>query len=276
MVNRLKMWTPLQILHGWAACACLVLTAQSLAANAGGTTPEDIAAQLLAGYPGIVTRVDGNSVVFADGSTLPLDDGRGPKSFDTWLSTPDIEDMFAYPYPAGAAAVAPKDNFDPGRARNAAFFEKVYGDCRAGGVTPHLTDVVWLPRKSGVRVKVTTRNGVAQKLQAVSAALDALPQAFNVYLKPVAGTYNCRRIAGSQAASAHSYGIAIDIATTRAHYWRWSKSGALVYRNAIPMEIVSVFEKHGFIWGGRWHHYDTMHFEYRPELLVPSAPGPAP
>jgi hypothetical protein len=30
---------------------------------------------------------------------------------------------------------------------------------------------------------------------------------------------------------------------------------------------VRVFEKHGFIWGGAWYHYDTMHFEYRPELL---------
>ncbi|MDP3291618.1 MAG: M15 family metallopeptidase, partial [Sulfuricurvum sp.] len=27
---------------------------------------------------------------------------------------------------------------------------------------------------------------------------------------------------------------------------------------------------HGFIWGGRWYHYDTMHFEYRPELLASS------
>jgi hypothetical protein len=33
------------------------------------------------------------------------------------------------------------------------------------------------------------------------------------------------------------------------------------------MKIVDVFEKHGFIWGGKWYHYDTMHFEYRPELL---------
>ena len=39
------------------------------------------------------------------------------------------------------------------------------------------------------------------------------------------------------------------------------------YKNRIPMEIVRIFEKHGFIWGGRWSHYDTMHFEYRPELL---------
>jgi type I restriction enzyme R subunit len=24
---------------------------------------------------------------------------------------------------------------------------------------------------------------------------------------------------------------------------------------------VQIFEKRGFIWGGKWYHYDTMHFE---------------
>jgi D-alanyl-D-alanine carboxypeptidase len=37
----------------------------------------------------------------------------------------------------------------------------------------------------------------------------------------------------------------------------------------VPAAIVHVFEHNGFIWGGRWYHYDTMHFEYRPELLDP-------
>jgi hypothetical protein len=40
---------------------------------------------------------------------------------------------------------------------------------------------------------------------------------------------------------------------------------ANIYR--IPPEIVAGFERHGFIWGGRWAHFDTMHFKYRPELL---------
>ena len=54
-------------------------------------------------------------------------------------------------------------------------------------------------------------------------------------------------------------------------YWLWQKpgpDGLLVPKNRMPMEVVEAFERHGFIWGGRWHHYDTMHFEYRPELLL--------
>nr|WP_310556777.1 M15 family metallopeptidase [Flavobacterium sp.] len=35
----------------------------------------------------------------------------------------------------------------------------------------------------------------------------------------------------------------------------------------MPQKIVAIFEKYGFIWGGNWTHYDTMHFEYRPELI---------
>jgi hypothetical protein len=42
----------------------------------------------------------------------------------------------------------------------------------------------------------------------------------------------------------------------------------LLYRNEIPWEIVEIFERHGFVWGGKWYHYDTMHFEYRPEIVL--------
>jgi len=44
----------------------------------------------------------------------------------------------------------------------------------------------------------------------------------------------------------------------------------LCHINEIPWEIVHIFEKHGFIWGGKWYHYDTMHFEYRPEMIAPA------
>jgi hypothetical protein len=168
----------------------------------------------------------------------------------------------------------PAKDDDPGRARNAAFFDRVYGNCRAGEVEKNLTSVAWLPAKTKQRLPFSKVNGAARALEAVSTELDALPASFDVYLYPSAGTYNCRVIAGTARVSAHGHGIAIDIALPRAHYWRNAtpgKDGGIAYKNEIPMEIVRIFEKHGFIWGGRWYHYDTMHFEYRPELVGDSA-----
>ena len=38
-------------------------------------------------------------------------------------------------------------------------------------------------------------------------------------------------------------------------------------QQSYPAAIVAAFEAEGFIWGGKWHEYDLMHFEYRPELI---------
>ncbi len=228
------------------------------------------AARLLAGYPTLLERIEAGVLVWRDGTRMPLDDGKGRKAFADWLEHPDIEDMLAVPYPAGAPADPPAVDTDPGRARNSAFFDKVYGDCRKGEVEKNLTPVVWMPKKSGQKLPVNKASGVARQLEAVSRELDELPASFDVYLYPSAGTYNCRVIAGTDRVSAHGHGIAIDIALKHSDYWRNAKPGKdgnLAYKNAIPMDIVRIFEKHGFIWGGRWYHYDTMHFEYRPELL---------
>jgi D-alanyl-D-alanine carboxypeptidase len=68
--------------------------------------------------------------------------------------------------------------------------------------------------------------------------------------------------------SMHAYGAAIDLNLKFSDYWLWQKKAdPIPYRNRMPQEIVDIFERHGFIWGGKWYHYDTMHFEYRPELL---------
>ena len=254
-------------------------------------SPEAISERLQAGYPGIVAGVEGLDLIFADKTKLPLDDGRPNKSAGDLVDKPDIEDMFRQPYEPGPLGQPPPEDWDPGRARNEAFFLKVYGDCRKHEVEPHLVDVVWLPKKYGHKLKATKINGVADRLRAISVELDALPKKFDVDLYPSAGTYNCRVVAGTRALSAHGFGIAIDIALKHSSYWRWFlaksngkadlKSGGkdagkvARYRNAIPMEIVRIFERHGFIWGGKWRHFDTMHFEYRPELLPVAAPDNA-
>ena len=261
---------------------CLILVAAALlapaaarAAAVAGLSADD-GQRLLKAYPEQLARIDGDELVWKDGTRTRLDDGKGDKPFEEWLEHPDIADMFAKPYRAGAEASPPAKDDDPGRARNAAFFDKVYGNCRGGEVEKNLARVAWLPTKTKQRLAFSKINGAARALEAVSAELDALPASFDVYLFPSAGTYNCRVIAGTSRVSAHGHGIAIDIALPRAHYWRNAapgKDGGITYKNEIPMEIVRIFEKHGFIWGGRWYHYDTMHFEYRPELVGDGSAG---
>jgi hypothetical protein len=229
------------------------------------------AAALLKAYPDFLARIEGNALVWRDGTRMTIDDGKGRKSLDRMLDDPDIEDMFAMPYPPGDHGIPPALDADPGRVRYLPLFLKMYGDCRKSDVMKNAGTVVWLKKKSGKTIRLTTINGAAAALQRVSDELDALPDSFTKYLVPPDGTYNCRPIAGTDRLSGHGLGIAIDISTKYSHYWRWASkdaSGRYAYRNDIPMEIVRIFEKHGFIWGGKWYHFDTMHFEYRPELIA--------
>ena len=116
---------------------------------------------------------------------------------------------------------------------------------------------------------VTKINGIDKKLEKISSELENLPNEFKKYIVNPDGVYNFRKISGTNRLSTHSFAIAIDLNKEYSNYWLWDKNGKnIVYKNKIPLEIVKIFEKYGFIWGGRWYHYDTMHFEYRPELLL--------
>jgi hypothetical protein len=179
-----------------------------------------------------------------------------------------ILDQLRLRYPVGAPLLPPPLD-DPGRVRNRAFFTKMYGDCRAGEVAPKLARVVWLPTHWGHAISFTSVNGADRRLAAVSRELDDLPDADMKYLHPIGGTYVCRAVADTGQTSMHAWGAAIDINTAWSDYWLWHRGGGGAmpeYVNRIPAEIVAIFERHGFIWGGRWAHFDTMHFEYRPEL----------
>lgn len=229
--------------------------------------------RLVRSYPDFLAGHDGTHVIWKDGTRMEFDDGKPASNFDDLLENPSLKDMFYAPYTIGAMEKPPGENEDPGRVRNENFFLRMYGDCRNSEVSSNLVDVVWLQRKWGRKLRVTRVNGVAERLTRISAELDALPSKFDKYLFPPSGTFNCRVIAGTSRLSAHGTATAIDVASKHAHYWRWSKpdsTGRYRWKNDIPIEIVDVFERHGFIWGGKWYHFDTMHFEYRPELIEPS------
>jgi hypothetical protein len=218
--------------------------------------------RLVRAYPDFVAGIEGGDLVMKDGQRFTVSDGEAGKDAETLLEMPDLDDMFAYPYPKAIPTGLPPN--DPGRIRHLPLFLAMYGDCRKGGVKRDLVPVKWLPKNKGGTVLVTRINGVDKALARVSAELDKQPPDIIKTLKPSAGTFNCRVIAGTNRPSAHGFGIAIDLNTDYSDYWRWQKKG---YRNRIPDVVVEIFEKHGFIWGGKWRAYDTMHFEYRPELL---------
>lgn len=260
-----------------AVCAALTVALPGISAGEEsryGANPPDAAQRaerLVHAYPDVVAKVDGNDLVLSDGTRLPISDGKSDKTFEEMLNSPDIGDMFAFDYPAGASPAQPAQNFDPGRIRVEALFRALYGDCRKKTLAK-TRQVKWLPKHGGGTVTFTIAQGADKALEAVSAELDQLPKSFTKYLVPSAGTYNCRAIANTDRMSMHAYAAAIDINTKQTTYWQWVKPGAdglYQWSNKIPQEIVAIFEKHGFIWGGRWYHFDTMHFEYRPELLAP-------
>lgn len=236
------------------------------------SVPEGLS-RLQAAYPDHIARVTPNALIWTDGETTPYDDGR-VKDFAAKLADPDLEDQMSIPYPSGTTYPwPPPENFDPGRIRFEPFFKKMYGSNPAD-VQTHLRPVDWLPGAGGKKLMATSLNGVDQKLRAVSQELDALGAQIRRYVDNPAGTYYWRTIEGTPRLSVHSFGIAIDINVKYSRYWRWDLFGPqakLIFKNDIPLDVVRVFEKHGFIWGGKWYHYDTMHFEYRPELLPPPA-----
>ena len=228
--------------------------------------------KLAGAYPDWIASQRREYVVLKNGAKFAVSDHRTDKTFEELIEHPDIDDMFYVPYPAGSEPKQPPKNFDPGRVRYEPLFVAMYGDCKKNEVSPKLKTIAWLPAHHGGNVAITAANGVDQALVAVSQELDALPADLTKYLVPTSGTYNCRNIAGSSVRSMHAYGAAIDLNVKYSDYWRWSKDlSSPVWNNRIPVEIVRVFEKHGFIWGGTWYHFDTMHFEYRPELLPDQA-----
>ncbi|MCL2758872.1 MAG: M15 family metallopeptidase [Treponema sp.] len=99
-------------------------------------------------------------------------------------------------------------------------------------------------------------------------------------------SYGWRNIAETQNRSYHSYGLALDILPrnlgNRQTYWLWTSQYRNDWYNVSyneryhpPASVIRIFEANGFVWGGKWPMFDTMHFEYRPEILILNGLMPA-
>lgn len=242
-------------------------TDTTMATQAPAPTEIPIGAQaLMDNYPALVKGYQDNHLLLTNGKSLLYDDKR-EKSFIERMDEADVEDMFSQPY--DTSVWLPARNYDPGRIRNEELMKEMYGH-NEQEVRKHLVRVKWFKQQ----LLFSSLNGAADSLAAVAKELAELPASFQKYFDN-SSTFYWRTVRGSNRLSAHSFGIAIDICTKFSDYWRWKNPGkgedaSITYANRIPKEIIQIFEKHGFISGARWYHFDTMHFEFRPGLLQAS------
>jgi hypothetical protein len=222
--------------------------------------------KILQTYPNQIIGYQDNYLIFKDNTRLIYDDKK-IKTKQQLIENPDIEDMFLYSYKSGNFE---RPQNDSGRIRNEDFFKKIYGITKTE-VENNLVEIVWCPKLVNQKIKVSSINGFDRIVKKLSAELDQHPE-FKEYISNIGGTFNWRKIAGTNRLSLHSFGMTIDINTRFSNYWQWdcsckNENEILKYKNKIPEKLVIIFEKYKFIWGGKWQHYDTMHFEYRPELF---------
>lgn len=175
-----------------------------------------------------------------------------------------VKESMEMVYPLGRRPVPP-EGVNPGRIRSQALLAALYGD------SPAALQLISVPVNKS-RVRVAVAQGMAEAFQKVAEGLERLAQDpfLREYIFPLGGQY-WRVISGTGRLSPHSYGIAVDLNPQLGPYWRWNRLRPHPAQSVYPEAIVELFEANGFIWGGKWHHYDLMHFEYRPELICKAA-----
>lgn len=241
-----------------ALCICCSrANCANLPPAGSGTAEDDINLFCLKqAYPRISHLEDGG-----DGRRwLYLRDGRkvlysGPQPEKGSLAG-DVKTSMSQRYPLESERPETPPGTAPGRTRSYELLAALYG-ADVAGVSSQLVSVPFQGKQLSL---------AGDAARAMSRLIPSLPSGPRELLKPD-GAFYWRKIAGENALSAHSFGIAVDIGASKAPYWRWSRKQPHPMQKTYPESIVRAFEDAGFIWGGKWHEYDLMHFEYRPELI---------
>lgn len=175
----------------------------------------------------------------------------------------DVRASMVQPYPLDPWRPSTPAGISPGRRRSYAFLGLLYGTS-AEAVRPRLRTGTFFGQP--VRMEARALSAL-QRVEARLAQTVARQPQLRAYLKS-AGGFLWRGIAGEAGRlSPHAFGIAIDLSPHKAPYWRWSRVFPHPLQASYPSAIVAAFEAEGFVWGGKWHEYDIMHFEFRPEIL---------
>ncbi|AEE17919.1 M15 family metallopeptidase [Treponema brennaborense] len=186
------------------------------------------------------------------------------------FSEQDIERIRAFSAPETRSASAGTPPF---------FYDTIYDCASQTAVEQHITRITFLGKQANVHERIRDPLAAVERDIRALAETDPEARAFVTNLSQTDGYY-WRTIRDSGNRSFHSIGIALDILPVgwqqKNIYWAWRRDidpekwmlTPLDRRWMPPESIVAAFEKHGFIWGGKWIIWDNMHFEYHPELIL--------
>lgn len=225
---------------------------------------------LMLAYPGYITNIEKNGdkvyCIMKSGRKIVYDDKK-KKSYEEMLLNPDLQDMLKDFYPLSKNSTIMPKNFDPGRARHYDLLNEVYGSTKKS-VEKNLTNLKYCYPNYQFNSQNNCSNALDLSLRELISLSKNRSDISNL-LYPGSGTYNYRVISGTERLSPHAYGIAIDLKSDKRDYWKWSteKDGSKRV-SEYPKELVEIFEKNNFVWGGKWNHFDILHFEYRPEIII--------
>jgi hypothetical protein len=233
------------------------------------TMKQDLLCLMIA-YPEYITNIEENKgyvyLVMKSGKRILYDD-KIRKNSQEKLANPDLQDTLEQIYPLSPVRSIMQPNFDPGRFRCYELLSEVYGNSKKA-IESKLANV-----KVGYSTcQFNSNNSAASVLQTVIKDVMLLSER-NPNVRrcafPCSGTFNYRVISGTNRLSPHSFGIAIDLASDKRDYWKWaSKEEGEKRLASYPSELVEIFENNNFVWGGKWSHFDILHFEYRPEIIL--------
>ena len=287
------------MVDSWAAAPLADL---ELRQAAGGDQAEDMTRLLAAAYldrigPAVFQDGDWTFALhglpwrYAQGRLLPKEDADRPQDFRpqflySYAPEPSGDSRAPNPWRLLADQVlsrrsspAPYSRLypSPGAARSP-FYENLW---QARSREEAYSRQQWI---SFLGRQVHIHGGIAGPLKraeariAAEAETDPDIQGWLKNLHSITG-WNWRNVAGSENRSFHAYGVAVDLLLKAQPgmetYWQWTAAKGIDWRSVPPENrqnppaaVIRAFEEQGFIWGGRWSRYYTMHFEYHPELLI--------
>ena len=231
----------------------------------------------------ISTNGKTTTLYWADSKFLPLEE----------LPNKDLYSAFLYDYPS---EVPDPKNFTEEDIKHIREFTDPENRTESLGTSPFLYNLIYdVETRTKTEAHITSHRFlgkrtnvhrfICEKLDLVQADIyeaaktDSEVQSFLDKLDS-ADSYAWRSISDSGNRSFHSMGLALDVLPKgwgqKNLYWAWRrdidpKNWMLLdldRRWMPPKKVIEIFEKHGFIWGGKWIIWDNMHFEYRPEVIL--------